>query len=118
MIGIVASAVRDTIANVDDEAREERTDERRRQNSFGAQQAGDQISQRHGAQGEFLALVDIVFDWDAICRNTIIVLERRGRERKPRIEDDDPGHHQQQPTRHQKGCEYLQAGRGAFDGAT
>jgi hypothetical protein len=61
--------------------KEDRTEERRRQNSFGAQQGGDRISHRHGAQGEFLALVDIVFDWDAICRNTIIVLERRGRER-------------------------------------
>ena len=38
-------------------------------------------------------------------------LERRGREREPRIEDDDPGHHQQQHTRYQKGCEYLHAAR-------
>jgi len=52
----------------------------------------DGISQRYGAEGEFLALVNIVLDRNAIYGNAIIVFSRYGLEREPWIERDNPGH--------------------------
>ena len=52
--------------HVDDEAQRDRDQQRRQPDSLRAQRSDDGIGERHGAQREFLALVDIVLDRNAV----------------------------------------------------
>ena len=67
MIGMVTSAVRDTITNIMLTTKLERdaTSSNAGQILFRPQQRDDGIGQRDRAQREFLALVDVVLDEDA-----------------------------------------------------
>ena len=93
--------------HVDDEAQRDRAEQQRRHNSSGAQQLDDRIGQRHGAQCEFLALIDIVLDRNAVLG--------AGLQRERRIERHDPRHRHQQDAGHQKGDEHPQAARRALE---
>jgi hypothetical protein len=115
MIGIVTSAVRDTITNamLATKLSETARSNTARHVSFFAQQRDDRIGQRHGAEGEFLTLVDIVFNRNAVYYNTIIIFVQCGLKCDPWIEGDDPRHNMQQRTRYEKGCIHPHAARGA-----
>jgi hypothetical protein len=82
--------------HVDDEAQRDGNEQCRRQKSFRAQEGDDRVGQRHGAESEFLALVDVVLDRNAVRGNAILIFEWCGPEREPWIERDNPGHRQQQ----------------------
>ena len=95
MIGIVTSAVRDTTTNamLTTKLSASATSNSAGTILFGPQQRDDRIGQRHRAQREFLALVDIVLDEDAAFGVSGSLQREAG------IERDDPRHHHQQRCR-------------------
>jgi len=98
-----------TIKEFEEKTQRQHGKQSRQPDSFLLQQHDNRIYQGHGAQGEFLALVDVVLDEDAA--GSI----RGGFQRKRGIEGDDPRHNHQQRAGDQKCYEYPHAARRAFE---
>ena len=96
--------------HVDDEAERDRAQQQRLPDPVRPQQTDDRIGQRHRAQRELLALVDIVLDEDAAPPGLV-----GGLQRKAGLHHHQPRHHHQQGAGHQECDEDPHSARRPFE---